>query len=485
MNRNSLIINFVWRLAERCGAQFVSFVVSIVLARMLHPDVYGTVALVMAFTLVMDVFVSSGLGSALIQKKEADDIDFSTVFIFNVLFCIILYSLLYLCAPVIADFYDIDDMTLYLRVLGLTIIISGVKNVQVSYISKQMLFKKFFYATLLGTIISAVLGITLAINGGGIWALIIQYLSNNLIDTIVLWFSTKWRPKLVFCFHRLKKLYSYGWKLLVSSLIVTVYDNLRSLLIGKIYTEADLAYYNRGTSLPRMLIDNVNSSLNSVLFPAMAQCQNDKIVLKKVTRRTMQLSIYIIAPILIGLFTVSEPTINFLLTQKWLKCVPFLRIACITMLFYPLHTANLNALKAMGRSDLFLKLEIAKQIVGLIALAITIPISVMAMGYSLLFTSVAGQIINSWPNKKLMNYGYLEQLKDILPGILLAVVMGFCIYPIQWLGFSDIVTLLISVPLGAVIYIGGSILFKLDSFQYIWAIAKPILTKLVHKKWPL
>ena len=200
------------------------------------------------------------------------------------------------------------------------------------------------------------------------------------------------------------------------------------------------------------------------------------------TRRAMKTSTYVMAPLMMGLAFVGEPLIKLLLTEKWLPCVPYMTIFCITYMFYPVHTANLNAIKAMGRSDLFLKLEIVKKVMGLTVLALTMWHGVMAMAYSLLFTSVLSQIINSWPNKKLLNYGYLEQLKDILPGILLAVFMGCCIYPIQWLGLPDIVTLLIQVPLGAVIYVAGSIVFKLESCQYLWGMVKPVVYKTLRKK---
>lgn len=477
MRNRSVLSNFMWRFAERSGAQLVQLVVSIVLARILAPTDYGTVALMNVFIGILGIFVHCGLGSALIQKKDADDIDFSSVFYAQMMFCIIIYAGLFIAAPFIAGFYGVPDMTAMVRVLGLTLIIAGVKNIQTSYVSRTMQFKRFFFATLGGTIGAAFVGIGMAVAGFGAWALIGQSLFNNTVDTIILWMTVKWRPIKAFSFKKLKGLFSYSWKLLVSSLLDTVYNNLRSLIIGKVYSASDLAYYNRGKSWPNLIVENVNSSIDSVLLPSMASAQDSTETVKAMTRRAIKTSTYVMAPLMMGLAFCGTPLVRLVLTEKWLFCVPFQAIFCITYMFYPIHTANLNAIKAMGRSDLFLKLEIIKKIVGLVALAVTVPISVMAMGYSLLFTSVAGQIINSWPNKKLLNYGYLEQLRDILPGILLAVAMGFCIYPIHWLGLSDILTLCIQVPLGAVIYILGSILFKLDSFEYLWGIIKPYILK--------
>lgn len=478
----SVLSNLAWRFAERCGAQFVAFLVSIVLARLLNPEVYGTVALIGVFTAILQVFVDSGMGNALIQKKDADDLDFSSVFYFNIAFCLILYIGLFFASPLIAAFYKDMALVPYIRVLGLTVVVSGVKNIQQAYVSKHMMFKKFFYATLGGTIAAGVIGIAMAFFGFGIWALVAQQMINLCIDTVILWISVPWRPIRAFSGSRLKGLFSFGWRLLVSHLLTEVYADLRSLIIGRYYSSSDLAYYNQGGKFPQLIVGNVNSSINSVLFPAMSEVQDKTESLKGMTRRAIKTSTFIMAPMLCGLAFVSEPLIRLLLTEKWMMCVPYLRIMCITSMFFPIHTANLSAIKAMGRSDLFLRLEILKKAVGLTAILITMRMGVLAMAYSLLVTEVLAQIINTWPNKTLLRYSYLEQLKDILPGILLAVFMGCCIYPIQWLGLPDIVTLLIQVPLGAVIYIGLSALLKLESFTYLWGMVKPMVNKVLRKK---
>lgn len=479
--KNKTIGGFIWRFAERCGAQIVSFVVSIILARLLEPEAYGTIALVNVFITILSVFVNSGMGSALIQKKDADDLDFSSVFYFNVFMCVALYVLMFLCAPLIADFYDKSELISLVRVISLSLIIYGVNGIQTAYVSKHMLFKRFFFSTLGGTIASALIGIAMAYKGFGVWALVTQSLSNSAINTVILWATVKWRPKLMFSFKRLKGLFSFGWKMLVSGLLDTAYNQLRSLIIGKKYSSADLAYYDKANSFPNVIINNVNSSIDSVLLPSMASVQDHKEAVKGMTRRAIKTSTYVMAPLLMGLAFCGQPLISLLLTDKWLPSYPYMVIFCITYMFYPVHTANLNAIKAMGRSDLFLKLEICKKIVGLTALLITMNISVMAMSYSLLFTSVLSQIINSWPNKKLMNYSYLEQLKDILPGILLAVFMGGCVWTVTLLKLSPIVTLIIQVPLGAAIYIGLSALFKMESFTYCLSIVKPIIKKIFKK----
>lgn len=481
-SRGKVISNFIWRLAERIGAQVVSFIVSIVLARILEPSAYGVITMALVLTTVLQVFVDSGMGTALIQKKDADDLDFSTVFYFNMVMCIIIYIIIFCCAPLLAKFYNMPELSAVTRVLSITVLISGVKGVQQSYVSKHMIFKKFFFATLGGTVVSAVVGIVLAYLGFGVWALVAQRLINSVIDTIVLWFTVKWRPKFMFSFCRLRGLFSFGWKMLVSSLIDTAYNQIRPMIIGKVYSASDLAFYNKASTFPSLVIDNVNSSISSVLFPTMSRIQDNTEMLKNITRRSMKISTFLMAPFLMGLAACGESITRILLTEKWLPMCPYMTIICITSMFYPVHTANLSAIRAMGRSDLHLKLEIVKKVVGLIALLVTFKISVMAMAYSLLFTSVASQIINSWPNKKLMNYSYIEQLKDILPGILLAAFMGGCVYCVNFLHLNNWLTLIIQVPLGAIIYIGLSALLKLESFTYVLDMTKPIINNIFNKK---
>ena len=477
VQKQKVFSNLIWRLAERTGAQLVSFIVSIILARILLPDDYGTIALVSVFITIMQVFVDSGLGNALIQKKDADDIDFSTVFYTNIVFCLALYFIIFFCAPLIAKIYNNESLTVITRVLGLTIIVSGVKNVQQAYVSRKMIFKKFFFATLAGTIGAGILGIVLALNGAGVWALVVQQLFNLTMDTGILWITVKWRPKKIFSFSRLKGLFSYGWKILASSVIDTVYNNVRQLMIGKIYSSTDLAYYNKAKQFPELIVNNVNTSIDSVLLPTLSREQEHKEKVRDMTRRSIKTSIFIMAPLMMGLAFTANNIVTLLLTDKWRESVPYLIVFAITYMFWPIHTANLNAIKAMGRSDLFLKLEIIKKVVGVILLLMTFKISVWAMALSLLVSSIISQIINSWPNRKLLNYSYLQQLKDIFPSIILAIVMGIIVYFVNFLHLQTLITLTIQVILGAIIYIGGAKLLKFESFNYILNILKDLKNK--------
>lgn len=465
--KKAVLSGLFWKFGERITAQCVSLLVSIILARLLSPDDYGAVALVMVFITIANVFVSNGFGNALIQKKDADNLDFSSVFYINIAVSILIYVILFISAPFIAGFYGIPILNPVLRVLGIRIPVAAVNSIQHAYVSRNMLFKKFFWSTLFGTILSGVVGIIMAYNGFGIWSLVAQYLINTCTDTVVLWFTVKWRPILACSFDRAKPLIKYGWKLLVSGLLDTGYTQLRSLLIGKIYTSEDLAFYNQGEKYPQVLCVNINSSIGSVLFPAMSQFQNDKSKIKEITRRSIQVCSYVIWPMMVGFAITAEPLIGLLLTEKWLPCVPFLRIFCFTYGLWPIFTANLQALNAIGRSDIFLKLEIIKKILGLVVLIISIPFGTLAIAEGLIITSIASIFINAFPNVKLLGYSFKEQLSDLLSPLALSVFMAVLIFPISITELNDVAVILIQVVCGAIVYLIGSIISKQKGFLYI------------------
>lgn len=477
ISTNTVTSNLIWRLLERFSSQGVTLVVSVILARLLDPSSYGTISLITVFTAILQVFIDSGLGTALIQKKDADDLDFSTVFYFNMAMCLGLYALMFFGAPLIAAFYEMPELTPLVRVPSLTLVISGVQGIQQSYVSKTMQFKRFFYSTIGSTVFSAVAGIAMAYAGFGAWALVAQSIISNLASTVILWVTVKWRPKWMFSWRRLKGLFSYGWKLLVASLINNIYSKVRQLIIGKYYSSEDLAFYNKGEQYPHLLVNNINSSIDSVLLPTMASEQDHKDRIKAMTRRAIRISSYIMWPMMLGLAAVAEPFVRLLLTEKWLPCVFFLRIMCIVYGFQPLQTANLNAIKAMGRSDVFLKLDIIKKAVGLTAMFSTIFISVEVMACSYIITTTLSAFINAYPNKKFIDYSFREQIVDILPSLSLALGMAVICYSISLLGLGDFITLILQIIVGVVVYVGGSILFKLESFSYVLTLVKNHICK--------
>ncbi len=475
--REHVISNFLWRFCERFGSQLVTLVVSFLLARMLDVEVYGLTSKVAVITAVLLVFVDSGMGNALIQKKDPDDLDFSSVFYFNVCFCLLLYTALFFASPAISRMYREPELTPILRVLGLTVVVSGVKNVQQAYVSKTMQFKRFFFASLGGTLPSAALGIFMAKRGFGVWALVAQQLSNVTLNTAILWLTVGWRPIRAFSLERLKGLLSYGWKLLAASLLDTIYLKIYPLIIGIRYTNADLAFYERGNYIPSLITENINSSIDSVLLPVLSEQQDQKDQVREIARRAIKTSSYIMMPLMAGLAVCAEPLVRFLLTDKWLPCVPFLQVFCVVYAFYPMHTANLNAIKAMGRSDVFLRLEIIKKLLEAAVLVFSMRFGVFAMALGLLSSDLISLGINAWPNRRLLDYSLGRQLRDLFPALALSLLMAACVYPVSLLGLPDALTLLIQVPLGAGVYVLLSKLLHVESFDYVLSAAKNLLHK--------
>ncbi|MBO5253200.1 MAG: lipopolysaccharide biosynthesis protein [Clostridia bacterium] len=481
INASVVTSNMMWRFLERIGAQLVSFGVSILLARLLDPNDYGVVAIVLSIMAILQIFVDSGLGNALIQKKDVDNDDYSTVFVFNTLMCFGLYAALFFAAPLVARIYEIPQLTALIRVLGINLIVSGVRNVQQAYVSRNMMMKKFFFATLGGTIISAIAGVLAAFLGCGVWALVIQSLVNAIVGLVVLWFIVDWKPKWSFSLERFKRLFGFGWKLLFSALLDTGYNEMTNLLIGGVYSSKDLAYYTKGQQIPNLVVMNVNTSITSVLFPALSELQDDPEMVKKLTRRSMKTCSYIMWPMMLGLAACAEPLIRLLLTEKWLPAVPYMQIICLTFGMFPINVSNLEAIKAMGRSDLFLKLEIVKKIVALSLLVVALPQGVMAVALSSLISTVISTVINSFPNWKLLRYSYFEQMKDVLPPFLLSACMAAAVMQFSHIITNDILLLCVQVISGVVIYVLGSWVFRMDSFKYLLNFAKSTVLSKIKK----
>lgn len=469
--------NMFWRFAERTGAQIVSFVVTLILARILQPQDYGVVAIISVITTILFVFVDSGLGNALIQKQYADNIDFSTVFYTNILFCVTLYLFLFIVAPYIALFYSNTEMIALIRVSGVNLILSSLKNVQQAYVSKHMMFKKFFYSTLIGTVASGIVGIYMALIGFGAWALVVSGIINCTVDVFVLWITVRWRPDKVFSIERLKGLFTFGSRVLAANIMQVFYSNLYQLVIGKMYTSAHLAYYDRGRQIPTLLTSNIDDSINSVLLPILSAHQEDKRDVKNMTKRALKINMYIMTPLLIGVAAIAEPLIKLLLTEKWLESVVYLEIFCLYQMFRPIATANLNAINALGRSDLFFKLEIWKDSIGIIILFFTVQKGVLAIALGILLHGLICQIINTFPSKKLFDYGFGRQLFDVKSTFIISGIMFALVFPIKYVGLSNIITIFIQVITGIIIYIGGSYLLKVEEFYYVFDVISEWINK--------
>jgi teichuronic acid exporter len=473
--KSKTISSLFWKLMERGGTQGVQFIVQIILARLLLPEDYGIIALVVIFTTIAGVFVQSGLNTALIQKKDTDETDFSSVFYLSLFMACLIYIILFFAAPFIAAFYGESQITSIFRVLSITLFFGAFNSIQNAVVARNLQFKKLFFSSTGAILISGTVGIYMAYTGFGVWALVGQQISNQLFVTMILWFTVRWRPKLLFSLGRVKRLFSFGWKLLMSALIDTVYRDLRSLIIGKMYNPAMLGFFNRGQQFPSIIVSNINGSIQSVMLPVLASQQDNRPRVKNMMRRAIVTSSFMIFPTMVGLAVIAEPLVKLLLTDKWLPCVPFLQIFCIVYAFMPIHTANLQAINALGRSDIFLKLEIIKKTMGLFILAITVFYGVYAIALGQVLSGIISSFINAYPNKKLLNYSYNEQWNDIYPSLILSLVMGIVVYSLKLLGLSALITLITQVCAGVIVYVVMAWIFKLECFKYLLSTVKEIL----------
>lgn len=473
--KSNILTSLFWKLMERGGTQGIQFIVQIVLARLLSPEEYGIIAIVMVFILLANVFVESGFNTALIQKKDADEVDFSSVLYLSLGVATILYGLIFITAPFIASFYDQPILVQVLRVLSITLFIGAFNSIQNAFVARNMLFKKLFASSLGAVSISGIIGVIAAYSGLGVWALVLQQLTSQLAVAVILWFTVKWRPHLIFSTTRVKSLFSYGSKLLASGLLDTLYSNLRTLLIGRMYTPSMLGYYNRGQQFPQLIVSNINGSIQSVMLPALSAHQDNRKRVKEMMRRAIVSSSFLIFPMMVGMAVVAEPLVEIVLTDKWLPAVPFLQIACFTFALWPIHTANLQAINAMGRSDIFLRLEIIKKIMGLIVLGVSLPFGVYAIALGGIFSGLIGTFINAYPNKELLNYSYKEQWLDIMPSLLISLIMGGIVYLFN---FSNILAwqiLILQIVSGGIIYILLAKIFKIESFTYLVGTMKQLI----------
>lgn len=475
--KNKVLSGLFWKIMENGGVQGVQFVVSIVLARLLSPDEYGIISLITIFITIANVFVQSGFNTALIQKKEADEVDFSSVFYLSLGVAAILYAALFLAAPFIGNFYDKPELSPVLKVLSLILFFGAFNSIQTAVVSRRMQFRKLFFSSLGAVAASGMLGIACAGLGAGVWALVIQQLSYQLISGIILWFTVRWRPRRLFSWERVRVLFSFGWKLLCSSLIDTVYNNVYGLIIGKIYNSEMLAHYDKGNQFPQLLVNNINGAIQSVMLPALSTSQDERERMKAMVRRSITTSSFLVVPMMAGLMAVAEPMISLLLTDKWLPCVPFLRLMCLSYAFWPIHTANLQAINAMGRSDVFLKLEIIKKGIGIAALIAGLPFGVYVMVALKPVVSLISTFVNAWPNQKLLGYSLKEQWADLLPSFLLSAVMGVAVYRLSFLGLGAFATLCLQVAAGAVLYAGLAWALKVECFRYLLGTVKEWIGK--------
>lgn len=475
--KNSLITNAIWKFAERIMAQGVSLLVSIILARLLLPEDYGAIAMVTVFITVANVFVTSGIPNALIQKKDADTLDFSSVFYFNFGVSILIYLILFFSAPAIASFYNVEILCPVVRIMGLRIIVASVNSVQHAYVSRHMMFQKYFWSTLFGTLLSGVIGIAMAYAGAGIWALVAQYMINTSVDTIVLFVTVKWRPTWAFSFKRVKRLLAFGWRILFEGVSNTLVDQLQNLIIGKVYTAGDLACYTKGQQFPEVIVSNSVSAIGAVLFPAMSNVQDQKDYVLQMLRKSVRLSSYIIYPILTGLAVVAPSFVHVVLTDKWVDAIPFLQAFCLlsapSVAMIPRH----QAINALGRSDVFMNEHIVGRVVGVTLLLLLYRLSVWAILLSRFIGTTILLLIVAYTSKRYVGYLFKDQIMDVIPALIGCAVMVIPVYFIQLLNLPHLTMLIVQVITGVVIYVLYSVMFKVPEFITCWYLIKGLIKK--------
>ena len=465
MHGKKIAVNLIWKFTERIGVQLTNLIIQMVLARIIIPEAFAAVAIIMVFVNIATIIVQSGLGSALIQKKEVSEEDYSTVFYINILLSVIMIFIMYSLSPSIADFYQMPELTSLLRWQSLIILTGAFNIVQQAVLSRELKFRKNFFATLIACVLSGIAGVISALAGLGAWAIVILNIANNAIYSLILWIIVRWRPSLKFSIKSMRHLLGFGWKLLVANIIGAVYNNMSTAIIGKAYSKKTLAYYNRAETVG-------NSLMNGI------QKQDDLSELKKMLDKTFQINSFICVPLMFGLAAVSDNLITVLFTETWIAAAPFLSLLCIGYSLYPIHAANLQAMYAIGRSGLVLTLEIIKRVLGIVIIFISIPFGAYAVAGSSIVISLLSVIINGIPNKRLLNYALLEQIKNVGGYFILSGLMYGIVYCIGLLlPFSAIISLLIQVGAGMITYVVLCSITKPYAYDYCIQMIKSIKRK--------
>lgn len=470
--KDKTVKGVIWSAVDRFSAQGIQFVFSILIARLLVPEDYGVVAMLNIFLAVSQTFIDSGFGSALIRKIDRTEEDFSTVFYFNIVVAILFYSALFFAAPAIANFYNTPLLESITKVVALNLIINSLSGIHNAKLSIAIDFKSRAKISIVSTLLTGAVGLWMAYAGYGVWALVVQNLFSSAIRTVLLWVIVKWYPKLVFSWKSFKELFSFGSKLLASALLDTLYNNIYTLVIGKVFSPSTLGVYSKANSLAQFPSSNITSVLQGVTFPVLSTIQNEDDRLADAYKRFLKIAAFVVFPLMIGLSAVADPFIRLVLTDKWEGAIYLLQIMCFWMMWYPIHAINLNILQVKGRSDYFLKLEIIKKIQGVIVLCITVPMGIVAMCYGSLISSVICLVWNTHYTKKLIGYGFFAQMKDLLPIIVHALLMGLIVavvvhfMPTLWL------KLIVGVLTGIIYYISGTYVMKFPEMDELLTILK-------------
>lgn len=478
MDKKKIIASLAYKFIERLSVKGLGLVISIVLARLLAPEYFGQIAIMNVFINLSQVITESGFNTALIQRKDVTEQDYSTVFFINLALAVACFILLQVFAPFISEYYE-QNITKHLQVYAITLFFHAFNALQMARMQKRMEFRKIMVCSLVATIISGASGVVAAYCGVGLWALIIYNMMNGTIVCITASFAEKWLPKFEFSLDRARVLFSYGWKMFVSTVLCSLYGDIRSLVIGKKFSNDDLAYYNRGQQFPQVISHTLDSAIKSVMFPTMAAVQDEKEKLANMLRRAETMGAYIIVPIMFGLAAVSDTVVQLLLTDKWLPCVPYMRCLCIANAAIPIISSNLIAIQASGRSDLYMRLEMIRRMMMLLILAIGIFgfRTVEGIAISFCISNWLDAVITMLPAKRLMGYGIGSQIRDLWKIILIAVIMFVVVETMNLLAWSRLLLLLAQILAGIAVYIGMGFVLKLESQKELIQMVSDVIRK--------
>lgn len=470
--QETIAVSMLWKTFERYSVLGSQLLVQIVIARVISPDEYGLISMMTVFISIATIFIQNGFNMALVQKKDSTDIDCSTAFFINLAIGMVLYLILFATAPLIAGYYHEPQITQCLRVLGLILLIGSITSIQTAIATRNMQFRTLFIGNLSGSVVSGAVGIAAAIMGFGVWALVIQQLTNKLVVTMVMLVLLKWKPQLIVDKASAKTMFVFGWKLLAAGMINQIYNEMNNLVIGRKYTSNDLAFYNKGKQFPNYVTTGIDGSIQSVMFSAFSKKQSDIKAIHDMLRKSISVNTYIIFPLMVGLALVAEPFTAVVLTEKWLPIVPYMQICCLTFALHPIETAHLQALAAIGRSDIRLKLEFVKKPIGILLLILSISHGPFAIALSAMITSVISFIVDIAASRICIKLSFKEQIKDLLPCVLLTAVMGVVVYFVKYLPFSNLVMLCVQVSMGCIVYIGASAIIKPVGYRYMLQFVK-------------
>ena len=481
--RGRTLAGLFWNLTERLGIQIVSFIPTILLARLLSPAQFGLIGMLTLFTALAGTFLDSGFGTALIQKKDATYTDECSIFYFNTLVGIVLVVILFFLAPLIAAFYNQPILTGLMRWLSLDILINSFSLIQTTLLIRKLDFKTQLKANLFASLASGVFGVAAAYLGLGVWSLVVQTVSETFMATLTLWFMSDWRPAWIFSFKSLRELFGFGSRMLLSSLVSTGFDNLYQVFIGKVFSAASLGNYTRASSMKGIVIDTTSDTVGRVLYPALSTLQDSPVLLRRAYRKSLLLTTFIHFPMMVGLIVIASPLINLLFTAKWVNSVIFFQLMCAAGILYPLHVINLDVLKVKGRSDLFFRLTVLKRSLQVVILFVTYRWGISAMLIGQIFNSIIAYGLNSYYSERLIEFSVKDQLLDVFPSFLISVLMGAgawfvgrALHP-----SSNLLLLVIEIGVGGVLYLLLHFIGKTEPLTQALNLVKQLMVRVNPK----